>query len=260
MATDLRHWLAQWQAGEIDTAELEAEIIARYSRTGGADFCWDSNRRYRTGRPEAVLATGKSTAQLAAICEELCGRGEPFLLTRVTAEQARETVRRFPQLVWHERARILQHEQLPPKHLERTIAIITAGSSDISVAEEAAVTLEFLGYAPQRYYDRGVAGLHRLLAVQDELAQAAVCIVVAGMEGALPTVVGGLVPGAVIAVPTSVGYGASFGGVAALLGMLNSCADKVAVVNIDNGYGAACVADSICYGRSHADAVTGSEP
>ena len=205
----------------------------------------DTHRELRQGFPEVILGLGKTPAQVAAIAGRLVAGGGPLLVTR--AEPAAYDAVRVvvPDAVYHPDARVitLKQGEIPAGH--GTVLIACAGTSDLPVAEEAAITAELMGNRVDRLYDVGVAGLHRLLAEQPRLQSAHVIIVVAGMEGALPSVVAGLVKAPVIAVPTSIGYGASFGGVAALLGMLNSCANGVAVVNIDNGFGAAAVASSI---------------
>ena len=215
----------------------------------------DHHRALRSGRPEVVLASHKTTAQVLAIAERLAAVHGGFLCTRVTADQASALAARFPTLRVNEAGRTAWLPALEaeagddgatggPQQLG-PVAVVTAGTSDIPVAEEAAATAEAFGIEVIRVYDAGVAGLHRILAARPEIERARVVIVAAGMEGALPSVVGGLVGQPVIAVPTSVGYGASFGGIAALLGMLNSCADGVTVVNIDNGFGAAAAAARI---------------
>jgi NCAIR mutase (PurE)-related protein len=205
----------------------------------------DLDRQRRNGFPEVILGIGKTPAQIAAIAERLVSRGQALLVTR-TSREAFEAVRAVvPDAAFHEDARAITLKQgnIPPG--KGTVLIVCAGTSDLPVAEEAAVTAELMGNTVDRLYDVGVAGIHRLLREQQRLEDARVLIVVAGMEGALPGVVAGLIRAPVIGVPTSIGYGASFGGVAALLGMLNSCANRVAVVNIDNGFGAACIASSI---------------
>jgi NCAIR mutase (PurE)-related protein len=205
----------------------------------------DTHRALRQGFPEVVLGLGKTPAQIAAIAERIVARDQSLLVTRAT-EEAYEAVRaRVPDAVYHSDARAITLAQGNVPVGNGTILIVCAGTSDLGVAEEAAVTAEMMGNRIDRLYDVGVAGLHRLLSEQTRLHDAQAIVVVAGMEGALPSVVAGLVSTPVIAVPTSVGYGASFGGVAALLGMLNSCANGVAVVNIDNGFGGACMASVI---------------
>ncbi|HVT07620.1 MAG TPA: nickel pincer cofactor biosynthesis protein LarB [Polyangia bacterium] len=199
----------------------------------------DTHRHLRTGFPEVVLGTGKTPEQIAAILKELAGGGAPVFATRVAADAAAIVVADVPGARYLALPRIVVVGENPPPDKGRgLIAVVSAGTSDVPVAEEAAVTAELSGNRVERIYDVGVAGLHRLLAHRDTVAAAEIVIVVAGMEGALPSVVGGLFARPVIAVPTSVGYGASLGGMAALLGMLNSCASGVAVMNIDNGFGA----------------------
>jgi NCAIR mutase (PurE)-related protein len=196
--------------------------------------------------PEVLFGEGKSIAQIVRIMSAMADKGSNILVTRLSADKAREIVQVFPAANCHEEARCLTLEQHPPEKRGRgTILVVSAGTSDIPVAAEALLTAQFLGNETNHVYDVGVAGIHRLLARRELLEAANVIIVVAGMEGALPSVVGGLVDKPVIAVPTSIGYGASFGGIAALLGMLNSCAAGVTVVNIDNGFGAACAASLI---------------
>ena len=206
----------------------------------------DHHRTLRQGHPEVVFCESKTPAQVLGICARLVEASGGFLGTRATAAHAAALRDEFPAMSWHETARVVH---LAPRHDGRTrrgtVLVISAGTSDLPVAEEAAVVADAFGHRVERLVDVGVAGLHRVLRATRELAAADVLIVVAGMEGALPSVVGGLVSCPVIAVPTSVGYGASFGGIAALLGMLNSCASGVTVVNIDNGFGAAAAASRI---------------
>lgn len=197
----------------------------------------DTHRSLRQGFPEVIYGAGKTPEQVAGIAEKILERETCVLATRVTPDHARLFQSRFPEAVYHAEARCLTLEKRPHPKRSGTIAVLCAGTSDLPVAEEAAVTADIMGNRVERLYDVGVAGLHRLLARLDLIQQARVLVVVAGMEGALPSVVAGLVSRPVIAVPTSVGYGASFGGVAALLGMLNSCGSGVTVVNIDNGFG-----------------------
>ena len=205
----------------------------------------DHQRPLRQGHAEVVFCSGKSVEQVVAICGRLAAATDSFLGTRATAEQAAALAREHPRLVWHQLARVVH---LPPREQPAPLGlvlVVSAGTSDLPVAEEAAVVAEAFGLGVERLADVGVAGLHRVLAAERRLRDADAIIVVAGMEGALPSVVGGRVARPVIAVPTSVGYGASFGGIAALLGMLNSCASGVTVVNIDNGFGAAAAASRI---------------
>ena len=208
----------------------------------------DTHRHVRQGFPEVILGSGKTPAQIAAIAAHIASRGHSLLVTRASHDAFDAVRGAVPDAVYHETARaiVARRGDIPPG--KGTVLVVCAGTSDLPVAEEAAVTAEVMGNTVERLCDVGVAGLHRLLSEHDRLRAARVLIVVAGMEGALPSVVAGLVEAPVIAVPTSVGYGASFGGVAALLGMLNSCANGVSVVNIDNGFGAACVASTITHG------------
>jgi pyridinium-3,5-biscarboxylic acid mononucleotide synthase len=211
----------------------------------------DHHRALRQGHPEVVFCEGKTTEQVVAICERLAEVNDGFLGTRVSEATAGELRRRFPRMTWNPLARtayLAPSTESPSRRSTGGILVVCAGTSDLPVAEEAAVVAEAFGHPVERLTDVGVAGLHRLLAARDQLSRAKVIIVVAGMEGALPSVVGGLVAVPVIAVPTSVGYGASFGGLAALLAMLNSCASGITVVNIDNGFGAAAAASRICRG------------
>jgi NCAIR mutase (PurE)-related protein len=205
----------------------------------------DHHRAVRQGFPEVILGLGKTPAQIAAIAAEIVGRGSTLLVTRAT-EAMYEAVRaQVPDATYYADAAVITFRQQDVTRGKGTIVVAAAGTSDIPVAEEAARTAELMGNDVCRMYDVGVAGLHRLLGERARLSAARAIIVVAGMEGALPSVVSGLVSVPVIAVPTSVGYGASFGGVAALLGMLNSCSCGVSVVNIDNGFGAASIASLI---------------
>jgi pyridinium-3,5-biscarboxylic acid mononucleotide synthase len=208
----------------------------------------DHHRTLRTGLPETIYASGKTDEQVAGIFERMAKKGGNVLATRASASAAALVRKRVPKAVYNTVARTIVLRQNKVKSLPGTLAVLCAGTSDLPVAEEAAVTAELMGNKVVRINDVGVAGLHRLLAQRRVLAKARAIIVCAGMEGALPTVVAGLVRAPVIAVPTSVGYGASFGGIAALLGMLNSCAPNVAVVNIDNGFSAACFATSMVNG------------
>ncbi len=205
----------------------------------------DHHRALRTGLPEVIYAAGKTPEQTSAIFARMAAAGQDVLATRVDAATAAAVLALFPEASLSAPARTLSLRQSAPQPPRGHIAVLCAGTSDLPVAEEAAVTAELFGCRVTRLYDVGVAGLHRLLAVREDLTAADVVIVCAGMEGALPSVVGGLVAVPVIAVPTSVGYGVSFSGVAALLGMLNSCSPNVTVVNIDNGFGAAYTATMI---------------
>jgi pyridinium-3,5-biscarboxylic acid mononucleotide synthase len=208
----------------------------------------DHQRNTRQGFPEVVFGQGKTANQIAAIADRIVSAGHALLVTRTTAEAHQAVVKKVPEAIYHDLARCitLDLQKTPSTPPGRgTILVAAAGTADLPVAEEAAVTAEVMGNTVDRLYDVGVAGLHRLLSEHARLTSARVIIVVAGMEGALPSVVGGLVDVPVIGVPTSVGYGASFGGLTALLAMLNSCATGISVVNIDNGFGAAAIASSI---------------
>jgi pyridinium-3,5-biscarboxylic acid mononucleotide synthase len=236
--------LNEVREGKTDvTAALEKLRHLPFEDMGFAKL--DHHRALRTGMPEVIFAAGKTSAQVAAIFERMSKAGGNVLATRASRE-AYEAVKAVePRAVYHEHARAITLRQANPVPGKGTVAVVCAGTSDLSVAEEAVITAELMGNTVDLIADVGVAGIHRLLAQQSSLKSARVLIVCAGMEGALPTVVGGLVNAPVLAVPTSVGYGASFGGVAALLGMLNTCAPNVCVVNIDNGFGAACIASLI---------------
>jgi NCAIR mutase (PurE)-related protein len=204
----------------------------------------DHGRARRQGFPEVVFGQGKTPAQIGTIAEAIVRSGQGLLITRTDPAAYAEVSSRIPDAVFHPLARIIER-RVAADSGRGMILIAAAGTSDVAVAEEAAVSAEVMGNQVDRLYDVGVAGLHRLLAEHDRVQQARVIIAVAGMEGALASVIGGLVKVPVIAVPTSVGYGASFGGLASLLAMLNSCASGVSVVNIDNGFGAAACAHSI---------------
>ncbi len=204
----------------------------------------DHHRNLRQGFPEVIYCPGKTIPQIVKIIEQMCKHQENILATRADKIVFKAVKKKFKEAAYNELARclIIRHTKQAQK---KGVLIITAGTADLPVAEEAAVTCALLGQKPDKLYDVGVAGVHRLLNEPEKIKQARVIIVVAGMEGALPSVVGGLVDKPVIAVPTSVGYGAAFGGVAALLAMLNSCAPNVTVVNIDDGFGAGVVASLI---------------
>jgi NCAIR mutase (PurE)-related protein len=246
--SELQQLLDDVKSGALDPSAASGRILAMLRTAPFEDLGFarvDTHRELRRGFPEVILGLGKTPAQIAAIAERIVARGQALLVTRARPE-AYEAVRTVvPAAVYHAEARAITLAQgnVPAGH--GTILILCAGTSDLPVAEEAAVTAEVMGNTVDRLYDVGVAGLHRLLGEQTRLQAARVIVVVAGMEGALPSVVAGLVAVPVVAVPTSIGYGASFGGVAALLGMLNSCANGVSVVNIDNGFGGACMASMI---------------
>jgi NCAIR mutase (PurE)-related protein len=205
----------------------------------------DHHRDSRQGFPEVIFGQGKTPSQIAAIARRLVDAGQSLLVTRTNAEAFDAVRGEVPEARYHDLARCITHDRGVTPRGRGTILIAAAGTADLPVAEEAGITAEIMGNPVDRLYDVGVAGLHRLLREHVRLGAARVIIVVAGMEGALPSVVGGLVDVPVIAVPTSVGYGASFGGLTALLAMLNSCATGISVVNIDNGFGAAAIASSI---------------
>ena len=205
----------------------------------------DSARRERCGRAEVIFGEGKTPLEIARIASTIHGREGHVLVTRVTPDQADDVQVHLPAAIYHERARCLTLGKPGPNSSSVVVGILCAGTSDLPVAEEAAITLQSFGRRVERIHDVGVAGIHRLLGEIERVRACGVVIVVAGMEGALPSAVAGLVDIPVIAVPTSVGYGASFAGLTALLGMVNSCANGVTVTNIDNGFGAACAADAI---------------
>lgn len=236
---------------ELKSSDCSVEEMAQQIRALSAenltDACIDHDRQQRTGIPEVIYGASKTAEQIIRIATALLEKCGPVIATRVNRSKAHEIISALPQLSYNEESHIVIGNRAvkTPEHYRGTTLVVSAGTSDIGVAEEARITLEALGHPVEKIYDVGVAGLHRLLGHRKKLSDAATIIVVAGMEGALPSVVAGLVTAPVIAVPTSVGYGASFGGIAALLGMLNSCAPGVAVVNIDNGFGAACMAESI---------------
>jgi len=245
---DLHDLLSRLQRGEAAIDAVHADLLDRLRAQPYEDLGFarvDLHRSARKGFPEVVFGEGKTPSQVAAIAGRIVHHGHTLLVTRAGADAFEAVRQAVPDAVYHAQARIIERRagEIPPG--TGSILVAVAGTSDLAVAEEAAITAEVMNNTVDRLFDVGVAGLHRLLSARDRLDAARVVIVVAGMEGALPSVVGGLVRAPVIAVPTSVGYGASFGGVAALLGMLNSCAPGVAVVNIDNGFGAACIASQI---------------
>jgi len=247
-ATQLLQLLQQIQHGTVEPAAAQDRILqvlrqAPYEDLGFARV--DHHREVRQGFPEVVFGMGKTPAQIATIASRIVERGHNLLVTRADAAVFEAVKAALPRATFHAEARAITLAQKEMTSGHGTVLIITAGTSDVPVAEEAAVAAEIMGNRTDRLFDVGVAGIHRLLAETERLHTARVIIVVAGMEGALPSVVGGLVQVPVIAVPTSVGYGASFSGVTALLGMLNTCATGVAVVNIDNGFGAAAMASLI---------------
>jgi len=246
---DLENILAAFKAGELNETDA-AERIKHLSFEDIGYARVDHGRASRQGFPEVIFGLGKRPEQVAGIFEKIVERSPNVLITRTTAEVYGLIRNIHTDAEWHEEARVIRVFRDRTELGTGEITICTAGTSDIPVAEEAALTAETMGNRVQRIWDAGVAGVHRILAERERLQASRVVIVCAGMEGALPSVVGGLVSVPVIAVPTSVGYGASFGGVAALLGMLNSCASNVTVVNIDNGFGAAFSASLINRGQN----------
>jgi NCAIR mutase (PurE)-related protein len=239
----LLHLLAEVERGALTPDAAAARLASLpFEDLGHARV--DHHRSLRSGLPEVIYAAGKTPQQVVEIFASLAGDGVDVLTTRADRPTAAAVLERFPSAIHNETARTIALTQSQAE-TRGHIAVVCAGTSDLPVAEEAAITAETFHARVTRLYDVGVAGLHRLLAVRDQLTSADVVIVCAGMEGALPSVVGGLVGVPVIAVPTSVGYGASFSGTSALLGMLNSCSPNVTVVNIDNGFGAAYTATLI---------------
>lgn len=242
--SELERLLTAYKSGELDTREVARRITdLHYEDIGYARV--DHARAGRQGFPEVVFGAGKTREQVVGIVERLAQRSPNVLITHTDEGTFGEVRNVVNDAEWHGTARVIRIQRDHTKNGVGSIAVITAGTSDIPVAEEAALTAEAMGNSVERVWDVGVAGIHRVLAERALLQRARVAIVVAGMEGALPSVVGGLVSVPVVAVPTSIGYGASFGGVSALLGMLNSCASNVTVVNIDNGFGAGFVASLI---------------
>jgi len=247
---EIRALLEGVRDGSVTADAAEARLLAQLRGRPFEDLGFakvDHHRAVRQGFPEVVLGLGKTPEQIAAIAARIAGRGAPLLVTRATPEAFVAVQAAVPGVTWHELARAITLGRDAAAG-RGTIAVVSAGTADLPVAEEAALTAEVMGNEVVRIYDVGVAGIHRVLAERPRLEAARVIVVVAGMEGALPSVVAGMVHVPVVAVPTSVGYGASFGGLAALLGMLNSCANGVAVVNIDNGFGAGAMASLINHG------------
>jgi len=242
--SEIEQLLAAHKTGEMQTTEA-ARRLANLHYEDIEHTRVDHARAARQGFPEVVFGAGKTRGQICEIVERLVARAPNVLVTRTDAGTFGEVRNVATDAEWHESARMIRIRRDRTELGTGEIGIVTAGTSDIPVAEEAALTAEAMGNRVARIWDAGVAGIHRLLAERERLRAFRVVIVAAGMEGALPSVVGGLVGVPVIAVPTSIGYGASFGGVAALLGMLNSCASNVTVVNIDNGFGAGFVASLI---------------
>jgi len=244
---DIRHLLEQVRSGQVEPDEALERLRRLPFEQVGASARVDHHRELRSGAPEVVLGEFKTADQIAAILVALAGGGAGALATRVDADKAAAVIRALPGAHYHAEARLLVVAGERPREDRGrgVIAVVSAGTSDQPVAEEAALTAEFLGHRVTRVSDVGVAGLHRILSASEQLRACAVIIVVAGMEGALPSVVAGLVDRPIVAVPTSVGYGVGLGGFAAMLSMLSSCAPGVTVVNIDNGFGAAVAAARI---------------
>ncbi len=236
--------LDDFRAGKIS----RAAVLAAFQAPPVADLGFaqvDTHRALRKGFPEVIFGAGKTPQQVVQIAAQIYAREQRILVTRIETAHARALKRKFPRAVHHTAARCVTVERRPLPKYSGKIAVLCAGTSDLPVAEEAAITADIMGNQVERIYDVGVAGLHRLLRRLTDIRAANVIIAVAGMEGALPGVVAGLVSKPVIAVPTSIGYGAHFGGVASLLAMLNSCGSGVTVVNIDNGFGAGYAAGQI---------------
>ena len=235
--SELKNILEQFRSGELSSGDTASRIQnLAFEDIGYARV--DHGRASRQGFPEVIFGQGKTSEQICGIFEKLIARSPNILITRTNSDVYGDVRNIFTDAEWHESASVIRVMRDASDLGMGEITVCTAGTSDIPVAEEAALTAEAMGNRVQRIWDAGVAGIHRILGEREKLQDSRVIIVVAGMEGALPSVVGGLVGVPVIGVPTSVGYGASFGGIAALLGMLNSCASNVTVVNIDNGFGA----------------------
>ena len=242
--SEIEQILEQHASGKLSSSDAAEQIKnLSYEDIGYARV--DHGRADRQGFPEVIFGEGKTSQQIAGIFEKLLARRQNLLITRTNKDVYGDIRNIYTEAEWHETARMIRVFRDRTELGSGEITVVTAGTSDIPIAEEAALTAEVMGNRVKRVWDAGVAGIHRILAERALLQNSRVVIVVAGMEGALPSVVGGLVAVPVIAVPTSIGYGASFGGIAALLGMLNSCASNVTVVNIDNGFGAGFVASLI---------------
>ena len=242
--TEAARLLDHFRAGKVS----RERVLSAFQTAPVADLGFavvDTHRALRKNFPEVIFGAGKTCEQVVKIAAKLIALKQPVLVTRINDDYGRALRKKFKDAVYHPLARCLTIEQKPFPKRAGFIAVVCAGTSDLPVAEEAAVTAEIMGNRVERVHDVGVAGLHRMLARMELLQSANVIVAVAGMEGALPSVLAGLVSKPVIAVPTSIGYGASFGGIAALLAMLNSCASGVTVVNIDNGFGAGFAASQI---------------
>ena len=247
--------LEDYKDGRNDLDEVLQKLkILPYEDLGFAKI--DHHRALRGGFPEVIFCQGKTVDQVVNIFQSLAGYNHNIMATRAGRDVFEAVRSLFSQARYHEMAKIISLTAEAGKKYERKILVISAGTADIPVAEEAAVTAEIMGHTVEKIYDAGVAGIHRLLVHVEQLQSAGVIIVAAGMEGALPSVVAGLVDIPVIAVPTSIGYGANFSGLSALLTMLNSCANGIGVVNIDNGFGAAALADTIIRSGIHSDSTS----
>jgi len=242
--SELRELLEKVSNGSVGTGEA-LDILKSFPYTDLGYARIDNHREVRTGYPEIIFCEGKTIAQVSGIFKAMSETGTNIIGTRASAEMYQAVKDILPDTVWFNEARIISLQLKKPDCPETFISIVTAGTSDIPVAEEAAITAELLGNKVVRIYDAGVAGIHRLIDKLPEIRRSRVVIVIAGMEGALASVVGGLVDKPIIAVPTSIGYGANFGGISALLAMLTSCSAGVSVVNIDNGFGAGFAASRI---------------
>ncbi|MDO9534654.1 MAG: nickel pincer cofactor biosynthesis protein LarB [Bacillota bacterium] len=247
--------LEDYKDGKNDLDEVLQKLkILPYEDLGFAKI--DHHRALRRGFPEVIFCQGKTVEQVVKIFQSLADYNHNIMATRAGRDVFEDVRNLFPQARYHEMAKIISLTAEEGKKYQRKILVISAGTADIPVAEEAAVTAEIMGHSVEKIYDAGVAGIHRLLVHLEQLQSAGVIIVAAGMEGALPSVVAGLVDIPVIAVPTSIGYGANFNGLSALLTMLNSCANGIGVVNIDNGFGAAALADTIIRSGIYSDPIS----
>lgn len=243
-AQSLENILKKIQKGDLSVADAMNQLkYFSYDDIGHTKI--DDHREYRTGYPEVIYCSGKTPVQVREIFEAMQGKDVNIIATRASKETYEEVVRAIPEAEYHEMARIITLKKKEIPYVKTYISIVSAGTSDMPVAEEAAISAEFFGNPIKRFYDVGVAGIHRLQKNISDINNGKVIVVIAGMEGALPSVVGGLADKPVIGVPTSIGYGANFQGLSALLGMLTSCASGVTVVNIDNGFGAGYIASII---------------
>jgi len=241
---DIKTLLGQYKDGTVDLETVLSSLSTHeMDDLGFAKI--DLSRRVRTGIPEVIYASGKTPEQVEKIALRMYNQKQDILATRVEPQVFEVIKKSIPELVYNPLSKTMVYQPVKPVQKSGAICVVTAGTSDIPVAEEAAITAEYLGNKVISVYDVGVAGIHRLFRSIEQIREARVIIVVAGMEGALASVVGGLVDKPIIGVPTSIGYGANFGGLSALLSMLNSCASGISVVNIDNGFGAACQAHLI---------------